>query len=171
MSRVFTARYALSPYIKTRLVFKGLRSGGAVPGHKTKGVWSWQITSIQRPVWEKKKALLHHLQTLSRRPRDAWHFIQTSVFDAVAIQTFSCAPIGPAVCPTIRMHQQGCIWTDYHDVIILEVSLKFTHTCQIWLKSDKNKWSRTDVGARRTRFTRRGFNGTKSSSNRSSTVK
>jgi len=37
--RVFTARYALSPYTtQTRLDFKRLRFGGAVPGHKTKGV-------------------------------------------------------------------------------------------------------------------------------------
>ena len=55
MSRLFTVRYALSPYIKTHLVFKGLSSGGAVRGHKTKGVWSWQITSIQSRVWEKRK--------------------------------------------------------------------------------------------------------------------
>jgi hypothetical protein len=52
---VYCAVGTESLYKRTHLAFKVLSSEGAVPGHKTKGVWSWQITSIQRRIWEKRK--------------------------------------------------------------------------------------------------------------------
>ena len=43
-------------------------------------------------------------------------------------------------CKSIRMEKLGYKWTDFHEILYLNIFRKYVEEIQVSLKSDKNNW-------------------------------
>jgi hypothetical protein len=121
---VFTARYALSPYIKQiRFVFKGL---------------SWVVHEI---AWKSRPVSQETIQRLWNQNVHYHHCGRSLNYEKRLLASSGlsvCRFVRLSACLSDRMKQLDCHRADFRDIWYLSIFRKSVEKIQVLLKNDKN---------------------------------